>query len=125
MDLVEGSECQDGPAYLKLPESEWPHRTDIMSGTVEFPSEELRKQYKHLAFQLTSQPEQTAHMQQPVQPMISSQEHKHELDVITDSTNKWSVALVKTRMLTRWLEISRSKSLTSACDKGWISTLYM
>ena len=53
-DLVEGSVWQDGPAYLKLPETEWPVRTDIMSGTVELPSEELRKQYKHLAFQLAA-----------------------------------------------------------------------
>ena len=81
------------------------------------PSEELRKQDKHLAFQMTSQPEQTAHMQQPVQTRIISQVHKHELDVIEDSTNKWSVALAKTRMLTRWLELSRSKSLINACDK--------
>ena len=62
MDLVEGSVWQDGPAYLKLPDSEWPLRTDIMSGTVELPSEELRKQYKHLDFQLTTQPVQTAHI---------------------------------------------------------------
>ena len=42
-DLEEGTVWQDGPAYLKLPESEWPLRTDIMSGTVELPSEELRE----------------------------------------------------------------------------------
>ena len=51
---MEGSVWQDGPAYLKLPETDWPVRTDIMSGTVELPSKELRKQYKHLAFQLAA-----------------------------------------------------------------------
>ena len=58
-------------------------------------------------------------------PAQSTQNHKHELDAIADSTNKWLIALAKARMLTRWLELSRSKSLTTACDKGWISTLYM
>ena len=55
----------------------------------------------------------------------STHSSKHELDAVAESTNKWSVALSKTRMLTRWLELSRAKSLSVACDRGWISTLYM
>ena len=39
-----------GPAYLRKPVSEWLIRTDIMTGSIELPSEELRKQYRHLSF---------------------------------------------------------------------------
>ena len=46
-DLVEGTEWQNGPAYLRLPESEWPIRTDIMEDAKELPKEEMRKQYRH------------------------------------------------------------------------------
>ena len=46
-DLVEGSEWQMGPAYLRKPVSEGPIRTDIMTGSIELPTEELRKQYRH------------------------------------------------------------------------------
>ena len=35
---------------MKKPESEWTIRTDIMSGTIELPTEELRKQFRHTAF---------------------------------------------------------------------------
>ena len=42
---------------------------------------------------------------------------KHELDKIASSTNSWSVALSKTQMLTRWLELSREKSLTLAYEE--------
>ena len=55
----------------------------------------------------------------------STHSNKKKLDAIAESRNKWSVALSKTRMLTRWLELSRAKSLSVACDRGWISTLYM
>ena len=50
---------------------------------------------------------------------------KHDLDTIASSTNSWSVALSKTRMLTRWLELSRAKSLALAYDQGMISKLYL
>ena len=70
MDLVEGSVWQDGPAYLKLLDSEWPLRTDIMSGTVELPSEELRKQYKHFPFHITAS-SASSH------PVTSSSKDKH------------------------------------------------
>ena len=89
-DLVEGSVWQDGPAYLKLPESEWPVRTDIMSGTLELPYEELRKQYKQLAFQLTAKQVQPA--EKVIDKRIGTSSSKHELDVIAESTNDWQVA---------------------------------
>ena len=41
--LLPGSEWQDGPSYLKQPEADWPIRTDIMSGSIDLPTEELRK----------------------------------------------------------------------------------
>ena len=47
------------------------------------------------------------------------------MDTIASSTNSWSVALSKTRMLTRWLELSRAQSLTLAYDQGMISKLYL
>ena len=50
-DLVEGSEWQNGPAYLWEEEQHWPIRTDIMGGPQDLPQEELRKQYKHMSFQ--------------------------------------------------------------------------
>jgi hypothetical protein len=37
-DLVEGTVWQNSPAYLKLPESEWPIRTDIMEDAKELPN---------------------------------------------------------------------------------------
>ena len=43
-DLGENSVWQNGPEYLKLPEEDWPIRTDVMSGPLELPPEELRKQ---------------------------------------------------------------------------------
>ena len=87
-DLEEGTVWQDGSAYLKLPESECPLRTDIMSGTVELPSKELRKQYKHLAFQLAAQPVQHDKLEQQVKVRTSTHSSKHELDAIAESTNK-------------------------------------
>ena len=42
-DLVEGTEWQDGPAYLWQDEETWPIRTDIMGGPQDLPQEELRK----------------------------------------------------------------------------------
>ena len=47
------------------------------------------------------------------------------MDTIASSTNSWSVALSKTRMLTRWLELSRAQSLTLAYNQGMISKLYL
>ena len=44
----------------------------------------------------------------------STSRETHELDTIASSTNSWSVALSKTRMLTRWLELSGENSLTLA-----------
>ena len=108
-------------AYLKLPETEWPVRTDIMSGTVELPSEELRNQYMHLAFQLAAKQVKPA----VVEKRIGTSSSRHELDVITESTNDWQVAMDKMRLLKRWLEISRTKSLQEANARGWISVLYM
>ena len=52
-DLVEGSEWQDGPAYLWEDEQSWPIRTDIMGGPQDLPQEELRKQYRHMTFHQT------------------------------------------------------------------------
>ena len=104
-ELVEGSEWQAGPAFLKLPIAEWPIRTDIMTGTVDLPTEELRKQYRHMSFRQSTDSE------------------VHELDKIASSTNSWSVAMSKTRILTRWLELVRGKSLTLAHEQGMISRL--
>jgi hypothetical protein len=50
-NLVEGTELQDRPAYQKSPESEWPIRLDIMEDSKDLPREEMRKQYRHQAFQ--------------------------------------------------------------------------
>ena len=55
----------------------------------------------------------------------STDSEVHELDKIASSTNSWSVALSRTRMLTRWLELSRGKSLTLAHEQGMISRLYL
>ena len=41
-----GLEWQMGPAYLRKPVSEGPIRTDIMTGSIELPTEEVRKQYR-------------------------------------------------------------------------------
>ena len=60
-DLGENSVWQTGPAYLQLPEEEWPIRTDVMSGPLELPPEELRKQYKHLSFSVQSGQAVTKH----------------------------------------------------------------
>ena len=54
-DLVEGFEGQRGPAYLWLDEKELPIRTDIMSGSLDLPQEELRKLYNHLTFHQTTE----------------------------------------------------------------------
>jgi hypothetical protein len=42
-DLVEGTEWQNRPAYLRLPESEWLIRRDIMEDAKELPKEEMKK----------------------------------------------------------------------------------
>ena len=136
-ELVEGSEWQTGPAFLKKPVSEWPMRTDIMTGTVELPTEELRKQYRHMTFEKSSK----TNMQTFSKPKSTLGEQEvhgshrtfrqstvaedHELDKIASSTNSWTVALSKTRMLTRWLELSRGRSLTMAYEQGMISKLYL
>ena len=49
-NLAEGSVWQDGPAYLRLPDSEWPIDRDIMQETQSLPKEELKKQFKHQTF---------------------------------------------------------------------------
>ena len=51
---------------------------------------------------------------------IGTSSSKHELDVIAESTNDWQVALDKTRLLTGWLEISRTKSLREASARGYM-----
>ena len=136
--MVEGSEWQSGPAFLKKPVSEWPIRTDIMTGTVELPTEELRKQYRHTSFERSSSRNDMQTFSKPglslKEPEVQSS-HKtfrqstgteeHKLDKIASSTNSWTVALSKTRMLTRWLELSRGKSLTMAYEQGMISRLYL
>jgi hypothetical protein len=138
-ELVEGSKWKTRQAYLRKPVSEWPIKTDIMTGSIELPTEELRKQYRHLSFgqssssndiqtitQLArSEPEEE---QGPTTQRTFSQttcREKHDLDTIASSTNSWSVALSKTRMLTRWLELSRAQSLTLAYNQGMISKLYL
>ena len=78
-DLVEGSEWQNGPAYLWEDEESWPIRTDIMTGPLDLPQDELRKQYRHLTFHQTLEKKE-----QPPKP-------KHVLDKIKEKTNsrKW------------------------------------
>ena len=49
-DLMEGSVWQDGPAFLKLPEDQWPIDTKLMEESTDILREELRRQYKHQAF---------------------------------------------------------------------------
>jgi hypothetical protein len=100
-----------------------------MTGTVELQTEELRKQYRHLSFDQSSSMNNmhafTKHglslKENEVQNSHrafrqSTGREKHELDKIASSTNSWSFALSKRRMLTRWLELSREKSLT--CREG-------
>ena len=107
-DLVEDTVWQNGPDYLKLPEEEWPIRTDVMSGPLELPPEELRRQYKHLSFTMKSGPE-----------------YKHELTEIAERTTSWKVAIRQTRMLTRWFEKVRAKKLEEMRQRGWLSNLQM
>ena len=109
-DLVEGSEWQNGPAYLWQDEESWPIRTDIMGGLQDLPQEELRKQYRHMAFHQTEK---------------KQDEPKLVLDQIKERTNSWKVAIRKTRNLTRWLEITREKKLKLAYSRGWISRLML
>ena len=112
-----------------------PIRTDIMTGTIELPTEELRKQYRHLSFgQSSSQndmhsfPEQGLVTQEDEQVQLaqrtfsqSTSRETHVLDEIVSSTNSWSVALSKTRMLSRWLELSGENSLTLAYEQGSVN----
>jgi hypothetical protein len=54
-----------------------------------------------------------------------SASEKHELDLVADSTNKWSTALKKTRTITRRLEKHRTKTIQLTWAKGLISSLQM
>ena len=132
-----------GPAYLRKPVSEGPIRTDIMTGSIELPTEELRKQYRHLSFCQSSSLDdrqtitQLARSEPDEQQVPTNQRtfrqttcreetrDEYELDTIASATNSWSVKLSKTRMLTRWLELSRAQSLTLAYDQDMISKLYL
>ena len=110
-DLIEGTEWQDGPAYLKLPEADWPIDTNIMEETKEIPKDELRKQFRHQAF---SQKANTGHgpgcmdSLRGCKPTCSKT--VHELGEIAQKTNNWKKALEKTRNLTQWLEKVRTKN---------------
>ena len=105
-DLVEGSEWQKGPAFLQLPEEEWPIDRDIMREVVTMPKSELRKTYRHQAF---------------VQSLTSPADHP--LVHIASKTNNLKMALTKTRYLSHWLEQHRTRKLTRAAALGWISRL--
>ena len=105
-DLVEGTEWQDGPAFLKLPESEWPIDRDIMKEDDSLPREELRKQFKHQAF-----------VQKTLCPADSP------LEYIASKTSSWSLALKKTRYLSHWLEQHRTRVYSRAAARGWITRL--
>ena len=110
-ELGESSVWQNGPDYLRLPEEDWPIRTDVMSGPLELPPEELRKQYKHLSFAVKTGPYR--------------KEYKHELSEIAESTTSWKVALKKTRLMSRWFEKVRTKKLEEMRLRGWLSNLQM
>jgi hypothetical protein len=86
-----------------------------MENTKELPQEEMRKQYRHQAFQQ----KQGTGIGTPRSSKSATE--KHELDHIADSTNKWSTALKKTRNITRWLEQHRTKTI----QLTWISSLQM
>jgi hypothetical protein len=118
-DQVKGTELQDGPAYLKSPESEWPIWLDIMEDSMELPREDMRKQYRHQAFQ-----QNTKHGSKKPRSSESALE-KHELDHISDSTNNWSTALKITRTITRWLEKHRTTSIQLTWARGWMQSLQM
>ena len=49
--LLEGSDWQGGKTYLKLTDYDWPIRKDIMEEQRELPKDEMKKQYKKMAFQ--------------------------------------------------------------------------
>ena len=49
-DLGEGSTWQNGPAFLKLPEEQWPIDTKIMEEGQKLPKEEYKRQFKQQAF---------------------------------------------------------------------------
>ena len=50
---------------------------------------------------------------------------KHELDYVADNTNEWSIALSRTKALTRWLELHRTHTLQLAWARGWMSSLQL
>ena len=110
-ELGENSVWQNGPEYLLLPEENWPIKTDVMTGALELPPEELRKQYKHLSFAVKSQK--------------VTEEVRHELDEIASKTNCWKTALRKTRFLTRWFEKVRTKKFLEMRSRGWLTTLQL
>ena len=125
-DLMEGTEWQDGPAYLKLPEADWPIDTDIMEETKEIPKDELRRQFRHQAF---SQKASIGHgigcMDDLRGCKPTCSETVHELGEIAKKTNNWKKALEKTRNLTLWLEKVRTKNCMLAWQQGWITRLQL
>jgi hypothetical protein len=125
-DLMEGTEWQDGPAYLKLPEADWPIDTNIMEETKEIPKDELRRQFRHQAF---SQKASIGHSigcldsLRGCKPTCSGT--VHELGEIAKKTNNWKKALEKTRNLTLWLEKVRTKNCMLAWQQGWLTRLQL
>ena len=120
-DLVEGSEWQNGPAFLQLPEADWPIDTDIMKESEKLPREEMRRQFKHQAFaqRLTEEIKPAPGIQAGDQ----KEEEIHPLDYIASRTNSWETALSRTRYISHWSEKVRTKSLVRAEKRGWISRL--
>ena len=45
------------------------------------------------------------------------------MDGIASKTTSWTVALRKTRNLTRWLEIIRTRKIYIAAERGWMTPL--
>ena len=107
-DLVEGSSWQQGPAFLKLPEEEWPIDKDIMKEVDSLPKEEMKRQFRHQAFSTKA----NCPADQP-------------LAHIANQTTEWKVAVMKTRYLSHLLKQHRTRAYTRAADNGWMTRLQL
>ena len=125
-DLMQGSVWQDGPAFLKLPEDQWPIDTKLMEEATDIPKEELRRQYRHQAFlQQSNQGHAQGCMVKLTGCRPACSKEVHELSHIASRTTSWTRALEMTRNLTFWLEKIRTKTYMQAWQSGRMSRLQL
>ena len=85
-DISQGSQWQNGPAYLKLQPSEWPFNRDFAKqGEQLIPKGEILKRYRNLVNKVEMEPKTGIN-----------------LFIDIESTNVWETLIRKTRWLITW-----------------------